>query len=166
MFPITIIREGDEVDCVTFSKAFQSNMNALGLPAPYSLFSSLTTALGSVSAMLNAFKSAPPTATVAEVLGATFLKEKLDVVGVLATSYYVGAIIGSIFVAADAQRACKDPYRNTSISQYRALFTWMATRGLLIPLDMQVFIQRHPEVVAGGPMQRSYAIRARQYGAK
>ncbi|CAB3659214.1 hypothetical protein LMG24076_01359 [Trinickia soli] len=154
------------MDCVSFSKAFQSNMNALGLPAPYSLFSSLTTALGSLGAMLNAFKSVPPTATVAEVLGATFVKEKLDVVGVLATSYYVGAVIGSIIVASDSERACKDSYRNTPLVKYRAFFSWMASRGVLIPMDMQVFILNNPEVIAGGPKQKSYAMRARQYGAK
>lgn len=154
------------MDCVSFSKTFQSNMNALGLPAPYSLFSSLTTALGSLGAMLNAFKSVPPTATVAEVLGATFFKEKLDVVGVLATSYYVGAVIGSIIVAVNSQHACRDPYRNRSLAKYRAFFGWMATRGVVIPMDMEVFILWHPEVVVGGPLQKSYAMRARQYGAK
>lgn len=141
-------------------------MNALGLPAPNSLFSSLTTALGSLGAMLNAFKSAPPTASVAETLGATFLKEKLDVVGAMATSYYVGAVIGSVIVAANASGACKDPYRNTGVAKYRALFIWVASRGVLIPVDMQVFIQNNPEVIIGGPRRKSYAIRARQYGAK
>jgi len=154
------------MDCVSFSKTFQSNMNALGLPAPYSLFSSLTTAIGSLGAMLNAFKSVPPTTTVAEALGATFLKEKLDVVGVLATSYYVGAVIGSIIVASNAERACNDPYRNTPLGKYRAFFSWMASRGVLISMDMQVFILNNPEVIAGGPRQKSYAMRARQYGAK
>lgn len=154
------------MDCVSFSKAFQNNMNALGLPAPYSLFSSLTTALGSLGAMLNAFKSVPPTTTVAEVLGATLFKEKLDVVGVLATSYYVGAVIGSIIVASDSARACKDSYRNTPRVKYRAFFLWMASRGVVIPMDMQVFVLNNPEVITGGPKQRSYAMRARQYGAK
>jgi hypothetical protein len=141
-------------------------MNALGLPAPFSLFSSLTTALGSLGAMLNAFKSVPPTATVGEMLGATLIKEKLDVVGVLATSYYVGAVIGSIIVAADSTRACRDPYRGKPLAKYRAFFIWLASRGAVIPMDMQAFILNHPEVIEGGPMQKSYYMRARQYGAK
>ena len=82
------------MNCVTFSRAFQDNMSALGLPAPNSLFSSLTAALAKLGAMLNAFKSVGPTATVAEMIGATVLKEKLDVIGVMAASYYVGAVIG------------------------------------------------------------------------
>jgi hypothetical protein len=39
------------MNCVNFSKAFHDNMNALGLPAPNSLFSSLTTALANLGAM-------------------------------------------------------------------------------------------------------------------
>lgn len=105
-------------------------------------------------------------ATVAETFGATFLKEKLDVVGAMATSYYVGAVIGSVIVAADAVAACKDPYHNTGFAKYRALFIWVASRGVLIPVDMQVFIQNNPEVITGGPRRNSYAIRARQYGGK
>ena len=116
--------------------------------------------------MLNAFKAVPPTATVAEMLGATLLKEKLDVIGVLAASYYVGSVIGSIIVASDAARACKDPYRGTPLAIHRAIFMFIASRGLLIPTDMQVFVVNHPEVIAGGPMQRSYAMRARQIGVK
>lgn len=154
------------MNCVTFSKAFQGNMNALGLPAPNSLFSSLTTALANLSAMLNAFKSVGPTATVAEMIGATVLKERLDVVGVMAASYYVGAVIGSLIVATESAGACKDPYRNTPMARYRAVLRFIASRGVMIPIDIQVFIQRNPEVIADSSLRRSYALRARQNGAK
>ncbi|PMS32203.1 hypothetical protein C0Z20_26465 [Trinickia symbiotica] len=86
------------------------------------MFSSMTTALANLSAMLNAFKSVPPNATVAEMLGATTLKEKLDVVGAMAASYYVGAVLGSILVGAQASKACSDPYRsNLTVQRYRFL---------------------------------------------
>jgi hypothetical protein len=154
------------MNCVTFSRAFRDNMSALGLPAPNSLFSSLTTALANLGAMLNAFKSVGPSATVAEMIGATVLKEKLDVIGVMAASYYVGAVIGSVIVATESARACKDPYRNTPIAGYRAALRFIASRGMIIPIDFEIFIQRNPEVIADSPRRKSYALRARQYGAK
>jgi len=141
-------------------------MSALGLPAPNSLFSSLTAALAKLGAMLNAFKSVGPTATVAEMIGATVLKEKLDVIGVMAASYYVGAVIGSVIVATESARARKDPYRNTPIARYGAALRFIATRGMIIPIDFEIFIQRNPEVIADTPLRKSYALRARQYGAK
>jgi hypothetical protein len=141
-------------------------MSALGLPAPNSLFSSLTTALANLGAMLNAFKSVGPTATVAEMIGATVLKEKLDVIGVMAASYYVGAVVGSLIVATESASACKDPYRNTPIARYRAALRFIASRGMIIPIDFEIFIQRNPEVIADSPRRKSYALRARQYGAK
>ena len=59
------------MDCVSFSKAFQDNMHALRLDAPSSLFSSLQTAIGTFTTMLGALKALGPTATVAELVGAT-----------------------------------------------------------------------------------------------
>lgn len=155
------------MDCATFSKKFQENMNALGLPAPNSLFSSLTAALGNLTAILGAFDSVGPTATVEEILKATTLREKLSVGGLMAASYYIGAVIGSVLVAAQAAEACKDPYRNNlSVQRYRAFWIWLASRGVMIPIDFQIFVQNHPEVIIDSPHRRSYAMRARQHGAK
>ncbi|RDU97925.1 hypothetical protein [Trinickia dinghuensis] len=149
------------MDCVTFSKAFQDNMNALRLPAPFSLFSSLTTALGNLGAMLNAFKSVGPTATVAEMIGATILRERLDVVGAMAASYYVGAVIGSVVVASEGAKACKG---RTSSARIRLVVLWLASRGVLVPMDLQIFMQHNPEAIEDNMKRRSYAMRAWQHG--
>lgn len=64
--------------------------------------------------MLGALKALGPKATVAELIGATTTLEKLGVVGMMSASYYVGAMIGSLFVASDAVKACRDPYSGTA----------------------------------------------------
>jgi len=140
-------------------------MRSLHLEAPTSLFSSLQTALGSFSTMLQALKSLGPRATVAELAGATTALEKLLAVGSVAASYYVGATLGSLIVATEAQKVCGDPFRNSAAARYRAVALWIASRGLVVPMDMQVFIQRHPEVLVHTPARLSYAMRARQVGA-
>lgn len=153
------------MDCVSFSKAFHNNMRSLGLDAPSSLFSSLQTAIGTLTTMLGALKALGPKATVAELIGATTTLEKLGVVGMMSASYYVGATLGSLVVASDAVRACRDPYRNTPFAIHRAVAMWILSRGVIIPTDMDIFIQRHPEVLVDTPLRRSYAMRARQAGA-
>lgn len=152
------------MDCVSFSKAFQDNMRALRLDAPTSLFSSLQTAVGTLTTMLGALKALGPDATVAELVGATTTLEKLGAVGAMAASYYVGATLGSLIVATESVKACDDPYRNSPAARYRAVARWIASRGLLVPMDIQFFIQRHPEVLVDAPTRKSYAIRAMQAG--
>lgn len=139
-------------------------MRALRLDAPTSLFSSLQTAIGTLTTMLGALKALGPDATVAELVGATTTLEKLGG-GAMAASYYVGATLGSLIVATEAVKACDDPYRNSPAGRYRAVPRWVASRGLLVPMDIQFFIQRHPEVLVDAPNRRSYAIRAMQAGA-
>ena len=153
------------MDCVSFSKAFQDNMRALRLDAPMSLFSSLQTAVGTFTTMLTALKALGPDATVSELVGATTTLEKLGAVGAMAASYYVGATLGSLIVATEAMKGCGDSYRHTPAARYRAVARWVAGRGLVVPMDMQVFIQRHPEVLVDVPNRGSYAMRARQVGA-
>jgi hypothetical protein len=84
------------MNCVSFSKAFlHDNMRVLGLDAPTSLFSSLQTALGTMTTMLGALKALGPDATVKELIGATTTLEKLGAVGAMAVSYYVGATLAA-----------------------------------------------------------------------
>lgn len=80
--------------CANFAKTFQDNMSALGLLAPTTLFGSLQTAVGNLTLILGAFKALGPTATVAEIAGATTTLEKLGAVGAMSASYYIGAVIG------------------------------------------------------------------------
>lgn len=115
--------------------------------------------------MLGALKAVGPRATIAELAGATTALEKLGVIGALAASYYVGATLGSLIVATENVKACSDPYKGSAAARYRAVARWIASRGLLVPMDVQVFMQRHPEVLVDIPERRSFAMRARQAGA-
>jgi hypothetical protein len=51
-----------------FYKAFKGNMDAMGLPAPASLFSTLTVAIASTSAIANCIAKLGTTVTVSELL--------------------------------------------------------------------------------------------------
>lgn len=67
-------------------------------------------------------------------------------------------------MATDAVKACGDPYRNSPAARYRAVVRWIASRGLVVPMDIQVVIQRHPEILTDAPARRSYGMRALQVG--
>ncbi|REE21200.1 hypothetical protein B0G71_4352 [Paraburkholderia sp. BL27I4N3] len=143
------------VICGDFGKAFQQNMSALGLPAPSSLFGSIQAAASNVATMLGALKTLGPGATVAEIIGATTALEALSVVGALSASFYVGACVGSLIVAANAAMQC------TSGATAAATARMAASRlGLVIPDMMLAFIQRHPEVMMDTPSRRNYAFLA------
>ncbi|HKO48310.1 MAG TPA: hypothetical protein VJV79_11330 [Polyangiaceae bacterium] len=94
-----------------FFKAFKSNMDAVGLPAPASLFGTLTVALGTTSAIASAISKLGPSVslymvvrTIPVAAGATALaagiSELATAVGALAASFYLGACIGSLIAAA------------------------------------------------------------------
>lgn len=82
-----------------FYKHFKENMDALGLPAPESLFGSAQLALGTASTLLGLVDKFGKKVTVMEMLGAGVRAEKLIVIGAMSASYYAGAVIGSIAVA-------------------------------------------------------------------
>lgn len=140
--------------CGDFGKAFSANMGALGLPAPGSLFGSIQAAASNIATMLGVLKTLGPGATVAELMGATTALEALSVVGALSASFYVGACIGSLVVAANSAMKC---------SSGTAAATAQATAGragLVIPQTMLAFIQRHPEVMIDSPSRGNYAFLA------
>jgi hypothetical protein len=98
-----------------FYDYFSENMKALNLPAPESLFGTLTAATASIGSMVKFVQNYGTRTTVAEmiitlpgavagagggVVGfATAASEGLLVVGALSAAYYVGACIGSLAVA-------------------------------------------------------------------
>ncbi|MCD5997032.1 hypothetical protein KDX38_25995 [Pseudomonas sp. CDFA 602] len=82
-----------------FYKYFKENMDALNLPAPESLFSSLTTAVSTSTTILGTLEKLGPATTLREVIGATTKLEALSVIASVSAAFYVGAIIGSIAVA-------------------------------------------------------------------
>lgn len=94
-----------------FYKKFAANMQAMGLPAPQSLFGTLSTAMASTAAIAGAIAKVGSEATLAELLytfpaaGGTAvlagaIGEICAVGGALLASFYVGACIGSIVAAA------------------------------------------------------------------
>lgn len=98
-----------------FYQHFADNMKALNLPAPESLFGTLTTATGSIGAMVKYIQTFGTKATVREMFMtlpgavsgagggavgfATAASEALLVVGAVSAAYYIGACLGSLAVA-------------------------------------------------------------------
>jgi hypothetical protein len=141
--------------CGDFGKAFTQNMSALGLPAPNSLFGSIQAAASNVATMLGALKTLGPSATVAELIGATTALEALSVIGALSASFYVGACIGSLVVAANAAMTCTSGATAAATAR-----TTAARVGLVIPDTMLAFIQRRPEVMMDSPSRGNDAFLA------
>jgi hypothetical protein len=141
--------------CPDFASAFQKNMAALGLPAPSSPFGTVQTATANLAAMLNAFKSVGTGATMGEIIGATTGLEVLSVVGGITASFYIGAVIGSLIVAADTAMVCTD-----ASSAIWNIHRWATQNGIAIPASMYTFFRRYPEVVIDRPGRVVYALRA------
>lgn len=82
-----------------FYKYFKENMDALGLPAPETLFGSAQAAVANAMIFLSHIDKYGKAITVSELIGAGTRLEKLGITATLSASFYVGAIIGSIAVA-------------------------------------------------------------------
>ncbi|WP_045450328.1 hypothetical protein [Vibrio owensii] len=121
-----------------FSKHFNYNMKALGLPVPTTLFDKAAAAISNAGILVEALKTLGPRATVSELIGATVGMEKLKVAGALLASYYVGAVIGSIAVASTKTLTC-----GLSLNQ---LFEFQSKHGLTYPNSHQ-FYAANPEIL-------------------
>jgi hypothetical protein len=82
-----------------FHRYFKENMEALGLPAPDSLFGTLQGSLTTVTVLLASIDKFGKTATIADLIGAGTRLEKLGMIGTLSAAFYAGACIGSLAVA-------------------------------------------------------------------
>lgn len=82
-----------------FYRHFKENMDGLGLPAPESLFGTVTAAVSNTSVILGLIDKFGTRVTVGEIIGAGTKLEVLAVASGCAAAYYVGAVIGSIAVA-------------------------------------------------------------------
>jgi hypothetical protein len=83
-----------------FYKYFKENMEALGLlPPPESLFGTQQLAIGTISTILGCIEKFGKKVTVMEVIGAGTRLEQFAVMSAAGSSYYVGALIGSLAVA-------------------------------------------------------------------
>ena len=140
-----------------FYKSFKDNMDAMGLPAPASLFGTFAVAISTTSAIAGAITKLGSSATIAEVLltipaasgAAAFaagVSEVCVAAGALVASFYLGACIGCLIAAAF------DVY---GASAYYKLKPWMAKMGkyLQMPAGDYMFlsIMRFPEL---SPMRR------------
>jgi hypothetical protein len=142
-------------NCPSFKAAFLKNMAALHLPAPDSLWTTATTAISNVSAMLTAISKLSADATLAEIAGATTGLELLGAAGAFMAAGYTGACIGSLIVAADASMVC------TSGGEALATVSeWGRKNGILVPPAILVQLQRDPApLMPGSPYQPGYARR-------
>ncbi|WP_263769464.1 hypothetical protein [Propionivibrio soli] len=82
-----------------FYKYFSENMEALGLPAPETLYGNLQLALANVTAMAKYVDQFGTKVTVMEMARAGSRLERLATVGAVSAAFYVGAVIGSIAIA-------------------------------------------------------------------
>lgn len=82
-----------------FYKYFKENMDALGLPAPESIFGNVQLATATASTLIGLSEKFGKRVTVREMIGAGIRGEKLIAIAAMSASYYVGAVIGSIAVA-------------------------------------------------------------------
>ena len=82
-----------------FQRYFKENMEALGLPAPDSLFGSVQSAVTTVTVLLASIDKFGQRTTIAELIGAGTRLEKLGMIGTLSAAFYAGACIGSLAVA-------------------------------------------------------------------
>jgi hypothetical protein len=94
-----------------FYKAFKANMDVMGLPAPASLFGTLSVAIASTGAIAGCIAKLGTTATFSEVLltlplvsggaaAAAGVAEVAAMLGALSAAFYLGACIGSLIAAA------------------------------------------------------------------
>lgn len=120
-----------------FYKYFKENMEALGLPAPTSLFGTLQAAIATASTILSQIDKYGPRVTIRDLAkGATRL-EQLTYLGSVCAAFYVGAVIGSIAVATSRSLA-----GGTSIAE--VLF--VATRHDLNRSWLLSVLQRWPAI--------------------
>jgi hypothetical protein len=152
----------------SFSEAFTANMTDMGLPVPTSLFGTLTTTLGTVGAIAGAIAKVGAEATVAEIfltlpLGAgtaataAATGEVVAVVGGLAASFYVGACIGSVLVAA---------YDTLDLSELATVLSWARDLGKKLGSSVSAFLKaalaRHAQL---SPIRESQVLARRAGGA-
>lgn len=83
----------------TFYACFKQNMDSMGLPAPESIFGTLSSAITGTNAILSQIDKFGKAVTAAELVSAGTRLEQLGVIGACSAAYYVGAVIGSIAVA-------------------------------------------------------------------
>lgn len=136
-----------------FYRYFKENMDALGLPAPESLYGTFQVAVGNAALLLGHLDKFGRKVTVRELIVAGTRLEKLAVVGALSGAFYIGAVIGSIAVATGRVLG-----RGTSLSDVMLL----AHQNHLFRPWLQANLQRWPGTYKNSPGRRMYRLTATQ----
>ncbi|ATC60335.1 hypothetical protein [Vibrio anguillarum] len=115
-------------DVDNFTYNIESNLDALGLPVPNTIFSSVTTMSGALAsieaALMTKASDMPITAVASRAAGTT-------IAGITAAGY-AGAIIGSALMASNRATSCsKDEFRKAF--QSLGLPSWAADDALNQP---------------------------------
>jgi hypothetical protein len=122
-----------------FYDYFKENMDALGLPAPESLFGTVTAAVANAAAILGQIDKLGTAVTVEELVGAGTILEGAGYLGGCLAAAYVGAVIGSLAVATGRTLS-----GGTSLAD--VLFT--AKRHKLDRKWLAPALRRHPGIYA------------------
>lgn len=83
----------------TFYAYFKENMDALNLPCPEALFSTIQVAMANAQVILTQIDKFGKAVTIGEIIGAGTKLEVLGAISGLSAAGYVGAVVGSIAVA-------------------------------------------------------------------
>jgi hypothetical protein len=134
-----------------FYRYFKENMDALGLPAPESLYGTLQAAVANAAVLLGQLDKFGKKVTVRELIVAGTRLEKLAVVGALSAAFYVGAVIGSIAVATGRVLG-----RGTSLADVMLL----AQQNRLNRPWLQSSLQRWPGTYKNAPGRNMYRLAA------
>ncbi len=137
-----------------FFLAYKKNMEALGLDVPTSWYGTQVTILTKLGAVVAAVDKLGKGASLAELVGATTLPEKLLVGGAAYASFYTGAAIGSAMVATGKYVSC----RSSSASNGGAVLRFQANTGIRVSAQLHHHMQCHPEIFdQSAPGRRAYA---------
>ena len=147
-----------QTTCKVFYPVFKENMEAIGLTAPANLFSTQTSTLAVIGQLAGIVHTMGMKVTLRDLAGAGTLVEKLSYLGALYGAYYLGGMIGSLWVAGDAFYTCENG-ATAAARMHQAIFaSGMAT----IAPPMQLFLINHPELFDLSSSQRkTYGFRAR-----
>jgi hypothetical protein len=146
------------MQCKTFSQYFNANLKSLGLPIFDNSFNSSKTIIETVGVLAASLHTLGRGATVSELLGATVAIEKVAAAAGILASFYVGACIGSLFVASYKSNDCgrlTKPAVDRRGRRVRAdeVVLWTKANKLDYPIVSNLLI-RYPELYVDAPSMK------------
>lgn len=136
----------------SFISYFEENMNALGLPAPTTLFGTAKAAMANAALIIGTIEKLGASTTIAEVIGAGTGMEVLATIGFMGASYYVGAVIGSLVIATQRFASC-----GASLTD---VIQWALRNGLNPPWLRQHLAQNREIYDRRTAARSAYALKA------